>query len=193
MNNNHQSQGTALQIRPAFALYHANLQGTGSALKMEMIPAQGDREGCVMLKLANQATVGDRKAKTPVYPTFDWSNSIVVKLGFSDLCTFLQVFRGEKESIEDGKGLYHSSSAGATKIGLRHSLEVGGYLLTINRTMAAGGEISAKFFFSHSEALGLDEALRGIMSFVCFGIPAMYAGYAKVSEGLKKGPGDAAA
>ena len=193
MNNNNQSQGATVQLRPAFALYHANNQGAGSALKMEMIPAHADREGCVMLKIANQATIGDRKGKAPVYPTFDWANALVVKLGFSDLCAFLQVFRGECESIENGKGLYHASSAGVTKISLRHSVDVGGYSLVINRTPASGGELSAKFFFSHSEALGIDEALRGIMSFVCFGIPSVYSGYAKAAESVKKGHGDAAA
>lgn len=161
------------QFRPQFALYHPNARGTGSAVKMDVHPALDDREGFIMLTLANQATVADRSSAVKKYATFDWAKSLAVKLGFADLCALLQVFRGECEAVEEGRGLFHVSSAGTTKIGLKHMIDPhAGYLLDIYRTGTDGAESAARFFFGTGEALGLSEAVCGVMSAICFGVPA---------------------
>ena len=68
--------------RPSLALYRANSNGTGSAMKMELHPAHGDTAGCIMVTLASQKTVGDYRGPNPVYPSFDWENAICVKLAY---------------------------------------------------------------------------------------------------------------
>lgn len=161
------------RFRPQFALYHPNAKGTGSAVKMDVRPAADDLEGCIMMTIASQATTAERTGTGVKYATFDWTKAIVVKLGFSDICAFLQVFRGEMESIEEGRGLYHTSSVGCTKINLRHMIDpYAGYSLDIARNAADGAESSARFFFSPAEALGLSEAVCGVMSLICFGVPS---------------------
>ena len=45
-------------IRPSLCFYHANPKGTGSAVKMNLHPAHDYTDGCIMLKIANQMTVG---------------------------------------------------------------------------------------------------------------------------------------
>lgn len=172
MNTSSTTPVAKVRFRPQFALYHPNPRGTGSAVKMDIRPALTDSEGCVMLSIATQATLADRSAGAAKAATFDWANALTVKLGFSDLCAFLQVFRGEYEAIEGGKGLFHMSSAGSTKINLKHMIEsCVGYSLDISRTSADGAERHARFFFDGGEALGLSEALCGIMSVICFGVP----------------------
>lgn len=159
--------------RPKLALYHPNVKGTGCAIQMELHPAHNDMDGCIMLKAANQLTIGDRRAPTPQFPRFDWKKAINVKLDFNDLCMMLQVFRGECETINEGRGLYHQSAIGTTRIVLRHLLEpICGYSLELYRTQRSGeGETRTHFLFSTSEALGLMEAISGSMSIICFGIP----------------------
>ena len=98
------------QYRPSLALFHASPKGTGGAIKMTLHPAHDDTDGCIMLTMANQLTIGNRQGPNPVYPKFDWDGKLTVKLDFTDLTKMLQVFRGECESIEDGKGLYHTTA-----------------------------------------------------------------------------------
>jgi len=172
-NNERQPVG---QFRPSFRFYHANLKGTGSAIKMDLHPAHDDEDGCIMLTIANQMTVGNRRAEVPTYSTFDWNNSISVKLDFSDLTQMLQVFRGECESINEGKGLCHVSVRGMTSIRLAHLVDpVSGYMLDIGRkgNREDGDGTRARFMFSPAEALGLCEAIAGSLYLICFGIPML--------------------
>ena len=128
-----------------------------------------------MLKVANQMTVGNRLGPNPTFPRFDWENLICVKLAFNDLCQILQVLRGECESIEGGRGLYHRTAKATTKIVFRHMIEpTAGYSLEIYRTPAAGGEETrAHLLFSPVEALGLCESIAGSLYLVSFGIPML--------------------
>ena len=162
-------------FRPKFALYHASPKGTGCALKMALHPAHDTTDGSIWMTLANQMTIGNRMGPNPTYPRFDWENSACVKLDFNDLCKILQVFRGEIESIEDGKGLYHTSPRATTRIVLRHLVDpVAGYSLEIYRTPRSGGEDQHyHFFFNSAEACGLTEAIADVMGFVAFGIPVV--------------------
>ena len=162
-------------FRPKLAFYHANSRGTGGAVSMDLHPAHGNKDGCIMMRIANQMTIGNRQGPNPTFPRFDWENAIVVKLGFDDLCQILQVFRGECESVGDGKGLIHVTAKASTSIRLRHMIEpVKGYSLEVYRTSRNGGEESrAHILFSNAEAVGLCEAIAGSMSVISFGIPVV--------------------
>lgn len=160
--------------RPRFSLYHANAKGTGSALKMELHPAHDDIDGSIFLTLACQKTVGSAQSQNPTFSTFDWEMAMVVKLDFTDLTQILQVFRGELESVNNDRGLYHRAPSFNTVIKLRHVLEgAGGYALELYRNTRGNpdGDRSGYFFFSASEALGLSRAIEGALGVICFGIP----------------------
>lgn len=175
MNEVKTEKGSTIRdYRPDFAIYHPNGKGTGCALRMNLHPAHARRDGCIMLELANQKTIGDRRAAIPRFPTFDWENRLGVKLGFSDLCKMLQVFRGEREDLEDGKGLYHRSARFSTRIVLRHLLEpVQGYSLEIYRTSNgnSGADSCARILLNTWEALGIALAFEDSIGLICFGVP----------------------
>ena len=163
--------------RPAFKLYHANCKGTGSAMEMKLHPAHDNVDGCIMLRIANQCAVGDMRGPTPTFSRFDWEHSICVKLDFSDLCKVLQVFRGECESIDDDRGLYHQTSQATTKILFRHLLDPSpSYSLDIFRSLRCGGDsVHARIILSQSEAGGICDAISGSMPVIGFGIPMLVA------------------
>ena len=169
-----QAKGTG-PFRPKLAFYHANGRGTGAAVSFELHPAHGDTDGSVWVRFANQLTVGDRRGTNPTYPRFDWENRIVVRLCFDDLTKMLQVFRGECESINEGKGLFHVSPAGNTKIQLRHLADpVAGYTFDVYRTPRdKGEEMHASILFTSGEALGIAAAVESMFGYICFGIPTV--------------------
>ena len=131
-----------------------------------------------MMTLASQLTVGDVRGPNPVFPRFDWENRLTVKLDFNDLTKMLEVFRGERESIEDGRGLYHSTSGFTTKILLRHSVEpTSGYSLELYRTSRDGKDDShARIFLANNEALGIRCSIESSLGLICFGIPSILEG-----------------
>ncbi len=178
MNETMDTNSAAMrEYRPEFTIYHPNGKGTGCALRMTLHPAHARRDGCIMLELAGQRTVGDRHAAIPKFPTFDWENRLVVKLGFSDLCKMLQVFRNGCEALEDGKGLYHRSARHATRIVLRHLTEpIQGYSLEIYRNSAdkSAADRSARIILTHWEALGIALAIEDSIGYICFGIPKSF-------------------
>jgi len=162
--------------RPKLTFYHPNAKGTGCAVSMDLHPAHDDTDGSIMMKVANQMTIGDRRGPNPTFPRFDWENAICVKLDFNDLCRFLQVFRGECESIDDDHGLLHRSPTGLTRIQLRHLVEPAGYSLELYKSLAGKSEeVRTHLLFSTAEATGLCEAIAGSLHFVAFGIPMLVA------------------
>lgn len=180
------------KYRPNLSFYRANPKGTGSAVQMNLHPAHDNVDGCIMLTIANQRTVGNRMGPNPTFPTFDWENAMTVKFDYSDLCQVLQVFRGETESINDEKGLFHRSPKGNTTIKLRHLVDpVCGYSLEIYRSNRKEGmeDRHACFLFGPAEALGLCEAIAGSMYLVAFGIPMLVphdtSAYQAAARGLR--------
>lgn len=157
-------------VRPTLAFYHANMKGTGTAVKFTLRPAHGTVDGGILMVIANQANATD-VTQNPVYPHFDLENAVSVVLDFADLCKIIQVLRGEIESIEDGNGLYHVSLHATTKIVFRHMVDpVAGYSLEVSRFPRNGGEDKYyNFFLFPSEACGLCEALAGAMHRIAFG------------------------
>ena len=173
--NETQQEGTKRPLgsfRPKLAFYHANARGTGGALQLELHPAHDDTDGSIMATFATQLTIGDRLGAVPVYPRFDWEGAITVKLDFTDISKMLQVFRGECESLEYGRGLFHKSTRGTTKIILSHIVEpINGYMLEVYRKTSDSEDSNARIFLSPYEALGLATAIESSMGVICFGIP----------------------
>ncbi len=163
------------RYRPSLALYHASAKGTGGAMKMTLHPAHDDVDGCIMLKMASQLTIGDRTGPNPTYPTFDWENAINVKLDFTDLTKMLQVFRGECETLEDGKGLFHATHQFSTSINLQHMVSpIAGYSLELFRVSRdRRTESRTRFILSPSEALGVSLAIEDSFGVISFGIPML--------------------
>lgn len=162
----------SMSYRPKLRFYHPNAKGTGCALALELHPAHGDVDGSIWMSVANQLTIGDHSGPAPTFPRFDWENRITVKLDFSDLCRILQVLRGECESIEDGRGLFHRTAMATTRIVFRHLVEpVQGYSLEIFKSKQRGNDEHSHFVFRDWEALGLSEAISGSMSVISFGLP----------------------
>ena len=158
--------------RPALTLYKANAKCTGCAMKMDLHPAHDQTSGSIMMSLASQKTVGDYRGPNPIYPTFDWENPITVKLDFIDLSKMLQVFRGECESIEDGRGLVHRSPSGLTYIKLEHLVEpIPGYRLDVKLCDGVVIVEQRTIMLAPCEALGLVAAIESSLGVICFGVP----------------------
>ena len=158
--------------RPSLVFYRANAKCTGCAMKMELHPAHDQTSGCIMMALASQKTVGDRRGPNPTFPTFDWENPITVKLDFTDLAKMLQVFRGECESIEEGRGLVHRSTNGLAYIRLEHLVEpIPGYRIEVTLSAGAGSVEKRTVMLAPYEALGLTAAIESSLGVICFGVP----------------------
>ena len=173
-NTNNDMNRTAGETRPKLCIYHPSPNGNGCAVKMELHPAHDDTDGCMMMTFANQKTVGARNGGVSKFATFDWENRITVKLDFSDICRMLQVFRGECESIEDGKGLFHHSPKYATKIMLRHMLEPrNGYSVEVYRNSLdkSAPDLHSHIMFTPAEAYGIAMSFESSIGVICFGIP----------------------
>lgn len=164
--------------RPTLVLYHANGKGTGSAMKLQLYPARvGDLDsGAIYATIASQSSLGDRRSTPPVYPRFDWGNAIKIRLDFNDLAKMLQVMRGETESIDDGKGLFHRYADKCQLVKFRHTVEpVCGYTLEVVETFsdAQYRELEKHIFLSNAEALGLSLAIEHSFGAIAFGSPVM--------------------
>lgn len=53
---------------PSLRLCHLNMNGTGAALQMSVVPATADRDGGLNVQIAPQ----QKKVERAVPPTFDW-------------------------------------------------------------------------------------------------------------------------
>jgi len=174
----------AAGYRPKLRFYHANAKGTGSAVSFELHPAHDDTDGSVFATFAAQRTVGSRNGEVRVFPTFDWTNAVCVKLDIMDLARILQVFRGECESIADGQGLFHRSERGVTIIKLEHRIDpVPGYNFSVSKKGA--DDIESRFisaFFSSAEAFALATSLEMTLAVVAFGILAVVPRAARAEQ-----------
>ena len=151
--------------RPAITICHANARGTGTALRLELHPANTDSDGSIL------ATIAPQNAVKPV-ASFDWKNSISVRLCLMDLAKILQVFRGNYESIDDGKGLYHRTINGFTVVRLYHRIEpIGGYVLDVAHKPNDGETVRLVFSMTYDEAFALAESIDHAMLYVAFGVP----------------------
>lgn len=176
VTESHTGKPSPRPFRSALCLYHPNGKGTGSAVKFEVVPSSGNRDGAVFLTLAPQKSVasgsvdqGDRQ-----YATFDWLHRVIVKLNFNDLCHLLPVFRGVASSVADGKGLFHESRNTTTLINLSRATDAcQGVLLEVSRRPKGGDEMPCRvrILFSPTETYGIGVALEQSLGIVAFGIP----------------------
>ena len=178
--------------RPKLAFYHPSPRGTGCAMTLELHPAHDVTDGSIFLKMANQKPV-DNNGNTPTFPTFDWEHPLVAKLSFCDLAMMLQVFRGECESINEGKGLYHRSTTYTEVIQLDHRFDPAMcYQLKIHAIYnGSGEEREAIMHLNNAEALGICEAISSSLALVGFGLPVVprIVGTTEVHEIDEKVPG----
>lgn len=168
------SEGCSVN-HPCLRFWHPNGKGTGCAMAMKLHPADATQDGFVVVSFANQMTVGNPTGDNPTFPKFDWENSVDVVLDFNDLCAILQVFRGETESIREGRGIFHKYNECCQKIQLRHLIDpVCGYMFEVFDTPANGGEEKrARMLLSPAESLGIYESIAGSMYLIAFGVPRL--------------------
>lgn len=154
------------------AYFHASPKGTGSACRFELHPAHEDSSGSIFVEMAMQKTVASYQGGAKIFPTFDWENKITLKLSRTDLSQIIQVLRGMRESINDGKGIFHRSANANTIIKFYHQIEPKpGYMLSASRKTMDGVLKGCWFFFDVDEALTLMLSLEQAMLYVCLGIP----------------------
>ena len=159
--------------RPTTTICHANAKGTGTALRLELHPASTDSDGSILATIAPQKAQPPQKVQQPHVASFEWNNSISVRLCLMDLAKILQVFRGNYESIDDGKGLYHRTIInGCTVVRLYHRIEpIGGYVLDVSHKPNDGEIVRLVFLMTYDEAFALAEAIDHAMLYVAFGVP----------------------
>lgn len=160
------------EARPRYTCCHPNMKGTGTCVRFELHPAHEYVEGSVFATFASQKTVGAYGEGEMIPPTFDWENRITVRLTINEVAELLEVFRGYRERLGDGKGLFHRSQSANTVINLEHRLEPGpGYLFSVSKKSNDGVLHRASILLTMKEAIVLSEALASSMLYMAFGIP----------------------
>ena len=171
-----------VEVRPRYTCCHPNAKGTGGTVRFELHPAHGQVEGSVFATFAAQKTVGSYENGRKIMPTFDWENRITVRLDINEVAEMLEVFRGYREKMADGSGLFHRTAKASTVITLEHRLEPSpGYLFGVSRKTVEGDVRRLGVLLSMKEALVLSESLAGALLYMAFGVP-------KVQARAPKGP-----
>ena len=150
----------------SFTIQHSNRKGTGTALKMELLPATDKETGSLILTFARQKkSDGD---VIPARPFFDWNDARSIWLETLEVAKVLEVFAGETESIDDGKGLLDSAHKQA--LILRHVVEpVQGYELALKKIDGEGNVELRVIMLTQTEGRMLYDILQGSMSILAFG------------------------
>lgn len=153
-----------------WTICHANARGTGSALKLELHPANANAGGYILAKIAKQKTVAAYNGGTPVFATFDWEHPIDAKLGVDELAQVLMVLHGQTESIEDGKGVFHRTREANMVIKFCHMIEPRpGYMLSVSKKPFDGELVDAFIVLRVPEAIVLSCALEQSFGKLVFG------------------------
>lgn len=151
---------------PRLYIRHANGKGTGSEVEISLQPADGIIMGGLTVRIANQSAVAT--INTP--PTFNWADCATLVLDWKDCAEVLQVFRGECESIGEGKGRSFTALGEKVHYNLTHKIEpVLGYLLEADVERSNGRLDKFRTFFSNAESLGIAVAIESSMSAIFFG------------------------
>ena len=126
----------------------------------------------MFVTFASQMTVGSFENGRRELPTFDWGNRITVRLTVNEVAQMLEVFRGYREKMCDGNGLFHSTAKANTIINLEHRLEpVPGFIFSVSRKTVDGEVRRIGLLLSMTESIVLSETLAGGMLYMAFGIP----------------------
>lgn len=78
-------------------IYHPNARGTGSAMRVAFHDLCGHDRNYVQIEIAPQSSVGNE-------PTFDWYQSLYVRLNRHDVAEICRVIAGERDEI---KGIFN--------------------------------------------------------------------------------------
>lgn len=139
-------------------------------MKLELLPANGEIDGGVVVTLAPQRSIGSSVTN----PTFNWDDAITARLDILDISQLLMVFRGIQESIADGKGLFHRTADANKVIKFEHRIEpVPGYLLDVSAKPYDGDVKHVWFHFRQAEAFALLTVLEQSLVSVAFGEPCV--------------------
>jgi hypothetical protein len=151
---------------PTLKFYHANARGTGSALSLSLRQATAEADGAIIAEIIPQADRGAAPC-----PAFDNAAAIVARLRFVDVCEFVRVFRGEVESIADGKGIYIGRPGEAVRVRLAHVIEpVAAYRLELDYMWQMVDDARhAAIFLTPAEALGICLCFESSLQELAFG------------------------
>lgn len=151
---------------------HPAPNGKGSALRLELHPARGRVPGYVYLEIARQRTAESAEGEVRTFATFDWPGKIAVKLGLDEIAEMIMIFRGMRESIQDGRGVFIRTARESCVFKFSHVIEPRpGYFLQLDRKPHDGEPESAYFVFRIAEAVWLSCALEASMNLLVFGVP----------------------
>lgn len=165
---------------PHLEFYHPNAKGTGSAFRVSIAPADGDRDGAVFLSLAAQSSVfvPAQNGAPAKFASFDWSNKLTVKFTYMEVTEIILVLAGSLPAVgQNGKGdgFFHSSASASTIVSLRRGDDPArpGFLLDVTRTLKTNRDDRKRVgvMLNMVEAVGLRFALEQSMALLAFGIP----------------------
>lgn len=138
-------------MNASIIMYHPSSRGVGSALRFELHPYKVEDPDSGRIEVGIAPQDGDR---------FAWEDVLCVSLGFEDVASMLMVFRGETESINDGKGITRRDCT----FNMRHVIEpVCGYRMILTRDNRL-----AAFMLKPAEAMGISLALEHSMAKLVF-------------------------
>lgn len=138
-------------------IFHPNAKGTGACLRM-------------MQKKYDSVTLSIYPERQQCgMPVFCWNDDVSYVADWHNLAEMLMVFRGECESLGDGKGMSYVTEIGWSKLMLRHVIEpVHCYVLEIYEKRG-DAENRGIFNLSISEALGLSMIIEGVLHHTLIG------------------------
>ena len=176
MSGTNDTTSRAAAFRPCYSCCHPNAKGSGSSVRFELHPAHGTVEGSVFATFAAQKTIGSFDGGHKILPTFDWANRITVRFAVNEVAEMLEVFRGYKEKLGEGNGLFHRTDKANTVITLEHRTEpTTGYVFGVSRRTTDGALKRIHLMLAMNEAIVLSEALAGGLLYMAFGIPEVIA------------------
>lgn len=146
----------AAPVTQYLELRHPNAKGTGTALRIAYVRELGQKARTLTVAIAPQSCDGN----------FAWACGVSYALDFLDAAHVLQVFRGECESIHDGKGLFQKTADANNVFQLNHDISATfGYAVEIRNSFTDSRDINrGRFVLTPAESLGLCEAIGGMMS-----------------------------
>lgn len=146
-------------------IFHPNTKGTGTALTIVPHLSERENEGYIILGLAAQTSTGNIEEGKPTFLESDWENLFAKKLDPIEVMEVIRVLRGERESINDGKGIVCDGAI----LNVQHLCEpTAHFAVTIERR--EGGKVEKRGIdLSLTEAGMIELALSYAMGPIVFG------------------------
>ena len=156
---------------PTLKFFHANGKGTGGAMSIGMVPATDTADGFYLVKIAKQKMIPPRGNTPDAFDIFDFDSGIAFPLSFVNACEVMRVFRGEVESLCDGRGIFVKWNGYTIQLTVRHVIEpVLCYIVEVFRNSEEDKDGDrARIMLFNAEALGLLTVLEHSMATIVFG------------------------